>query len=129
MNDKRLYPRVEKSLSLKLSDIEFDIVTETKNISGSGVYCAVNKPLEPMTKLNIIILIPLKKSDGRSKTVKKIHCQGVVVRKENMHDNGKLPYHVGIYFSDIKDQDRKNLVAYINSHLKAPEFVSPSTNA
>ncbi|MDD5584177.1 MAG: PilZ domain-containing protein [Candidatus Omnitrophica bacterium] len=129
MNDKRQYPRVEKSLSLKLSDIEFDIVTETKNISGSGVYCAVNKPLEPMTKLNIIILIPLKKNGGRAKTVKKIQCQGVVVRQESMHDNGKNSYHVGIYFSDIKEHDRKNLVAYINSHIKAPELISPSTNA
>ncbi|MDD5195115.1 MAG: PilZ domain-containing protein [Candidatus Omnitrophica bacterium] len=127
MNDKRQYPRVEKSLSLKLSDAEFDIVTETKNISASGVYCAVDKPLAPMTKLDMIILIPMAK--GARKTVKKVHCQGVVVRNEHFKDDGKYAYRVGIYFSAIKEHDRKNLLTYINSHLKSPQILAPSLNA
>jgi len=127
MNEQRRYPRIEKSLSLKLSDSEFDVVTETKNISGNGVYCAIDKPLEPMTKLNIIILIPLRKN--KNKTIKKIHCEGVVVRKEYVRNNAKFAYHVGIYFNEIKEYDRKLLLSYINAHLKALELTAPTLNS
>ncbi|MFH1875431.1 MAG: PilZ domain-containing protein [Candidatus Omnitrophota bacterium] len=127
MKDKRQYPRIIKSVSLKLSDVDFDVVTETKNISGNGVYCAVSKPFEAMTKLAIIILIPLANARGRS-TVKKIRCQGVVVRTEHVRDNGKYAYHVGIYFNDIKESDRKALVSYINSHVHH-RSVFPTANA
>jgi len=113
MQERRKYQRIEGTLPLKLSDPEFDVVTETKNISGSGVYCSVNTPLEPMTKVKIVILLPLK-AKGR-KSVKKITCGGVVVRKEYVKNNGKHLYYVGIYFNDIKEADRKQLVAYIDS--------------
>jgi hypothetical protein len=117
MQERRKYQRIEGTLPLKLSDSEFDIVTETKNISGSGVYCSVNTPLEPMTKVKIVILLPLK-SKGR-KSVKKITCGGVVVRKEYVRNNGNHLYYVGIYFNDIKESDRKQLLSYIDS-LSAP---------
>jgi len=43
----------------------------------------------------------------------------VVVRSEYCKDNGKYPYRVGIYFSEIKEQDKKALLTYVNSCLKA----------
>jgi c-di-GMP-binding flagellar brake protein YcgR len=102
-----------------LSDNEFDILTETRNISASGAYCPVNKPLIPMTKLNVVLLIPLKKSRG--KVIKKINCSGVVVRQEHIKDNGKYAYRVGIYFSDLKENDRKTLCSYITSCQKTSQ--------
>ena len=117
MEERRKYPRINKVLPLKLSDNEFDILTETKNISANGAFCAVNKPLEVMTKLNIVLLIPFKKS--KAKVIKKVTCGGVVVRNEEVHeDNGKYPYRIGIYFHEIKDSDRKILRSYINPFLK-----------
>ena len=79
MKERRKFTRVEGTIPLKLSDSEFDVVTKTKNISGSGVYCSVDTPLEPMTKLKIVLLIPYRVKKG--KRVKKINCNGVVVRK------------------------------------------------
>ncbi|MBD3246954.1 MAG: hypothetical protein GF333_08130 [Candidatus Omnitrophica bacterium] len=118
MVERRKYPRVKKNLPLKISDDEYDILTETKNISGSGVYCSVNKPIPIMTKLNMVLLVPLKKNRNKG-DVKKINCEGVVVRSEQMRDNGEHPYRVGIYFNDIKEKDRKALVSYINTAVKA----------
>jgi len=115
MKDKRKSPRVTKSLPLKLSDAESDILTETKNISASGAYCTVNKPLEIMTKLNVVILVPVKKN--KNKTIRKVNCSGVVVRNEYSADNGKYPYKIAIYFNDLKSQDRRTLQSYITPFL------------
>jgi hypothetical protein len=119
MIERRQYPRVLKAIPLKLSDAEFDVLTETKNISGSGVYCSIDKSLPVMSKLAIVLLVPIHKN--KQKVIKKITCQGIVVRKEYVKDNGKHSYHVGIFFNDITDKDRKILVSYINSSLKQPQ--------
>jgi c-di-GMP-binding flagellar brake protein YcgR len=121
MKEKRRYPRVSKKLSIKLFSSEFDIVTETKNISGNGVYCAIDKPLPVMTKLNILLLIPFKKN--RNKIIKKISCNGVVVRGGYIKDNGRHSYYVGIYFNDIKEKDRRVLLSYINSSFNSKESI------
>lgn len=113
MDDRRKHPRIVTSLPLKLTDSEFDILTETKNISANGVYCSVNKPIEPMTKLNIVILVPLKRNG--KKTVKKINCQGIVVRKEYIKTNGHHAYNIGVFFNDLGKTDAKTLTAYLHA--------------
>ncbi len=117
MMERRKYPRIEKTFSIKLSDREFDILTETKNISANGAYCSVGKPLDLMTKLNVVLLIPIKKSNNR--TIKKITCCGVVVRCEYVTENGKYPYRIAIFFNDLKDSERKALRSYIDAILKS----------
>ncbi len=114
--EKRRYPRVKQSLPIKLCDNEYDIVTETKNISGNGVYCAVNRKLPLMTKLKIILLIPLRKNNR--KILRKITCNGIVVRQAYMKNNGKYSYDTGIYFNEIKESDRKVILSYIDTSLK-----------
>ncbi|MCF7887353.1 MAG: PilZ domain-containing protein [Candidatus Omnitrophica bacterium] len=116
MNERRKYPRLEKNLPIKLKqtpDKDFDIATETTNISASGAYCAITKSIKPMTKLKLILLIPIHKS--KVKKIRKINCQGVVVRKEKNESNKKFPYRIGIFFNKIDNQDRKFLRSYINS--------------
>lgn len=117
MQEKRKYPRIASNLPITLSDCGWDAVTETKNISASGACCAVNKPLEIMTKLSIRLLVP---SGNPKKKAKEVHCEGVVVRKEHVRDNGKFSYRVAIYFNALKEEDRKILLSYIDSHLKHP---------
>jgi len=111
--EKRKYPRISFTLPIKISDSDFDIVTETRNISGNGAYCAIDKEIAPMTKLKIIILVPLRKNNR--KLLKKVNCKGVVVRNEYIKDNGKHAYTIGIYFNEIKETDRKIILSYINS--------------
>lgn len=129
MVERREHSRIKRVLPLKLSHLECDILTETKDISVRGAYCSVDKPLEVMTKVDIVLLLPIKKN--KSKTIRKINCGGVVVRKEYVKDNGKHPYHVGIYFNDITERDKKNLRSYINMHSchpNAPELVAATLN-
>ncbi len=117
MKEKRQYPRVEKILPIKLSVSDFDVLTETNNISASGAYFTVGKPLELMAKLNVVLLIPIKRN--RSKTIEKISCTGVIVRCEIAEANTKHPYRAAMYFSDLSDRDRKILRSYINPFLKS----------
>jgi len=111
MKEKRKFQRVAEALPIKLSGLDADVLTETKNISASGAYCSVDKPIPEMTKLNIVLLVPMK--NGRIKNVRKINCKGIVVRRQVISDALPRPYNIGIYFSDIKERDRKALVSYI----------------
>jgi len=118
MKEKRQHPRIAKILPIKLSDSdkEFDVLTETKNVSESGAYCWVNRPLELMTKLNVVILLPLRKN--KKKVIGKINCCGVVVRLEHIDDTSQHPYRVAIFFSEIKDSDKKLLLSYIKPFVQ-----------
>ena len=64
--DRREHPRLLKNIPLKISGTDFDIVSETKNLSRSGAYCRVSKYLEPMTKLKIHLLhrLPTKNKNA-----------------------------------------------------------------
>jgi hypothetical protein len=117
MKERRKFRRISKNVSIKLFSSEFDIVTETKNISGNGAYCAVNRPIPVMTKLNIIILLPFKRNEN--KVIKKINCSGVVVRGSYIRNNSKYSYCVGIYFNEINDKDRKIILSYIDTFPKS----------
>ena len=113
MIEKRSCPRIERKVPLKLSDSdEYDLLTETTNISASGAYFPINKPLALMTKYDIIILVPITKN--KIKSIKKINCCGVVVRIIKSDDDNKYPYRAAIYFCDMKDSDRKSLKSYVN---------------
>jgi len=113
MKDRRRYPRTDVSLPIKLSDNDFDAVSETTNLSGSGVYCSVNRDIALMSKLRIVFLVPISK--GKKRNVKKITCGGVVVRKECDTENMPTRYRIGIFFNDITDGTRRILLSYIKS--------------
>lgn len=118
INERRKHPRLEKTLPIKLKQTpekEFNISTQTTNISASGVYCTINESINLMTKLHLTLLLPLPKA--KSKEIKKIECQGIVVRKEINKKNKNAPYRIGIFFNDLDNQDRKFLQSYVNSFL------------
>ena len=114
IQERRRYTRLDNNIPLKIRSDDFDIVTETKNLSSSGAYCRINKYLEPMTKLKIVLLLPLRRRNRL--TTKKISCQGIIVRTESIP--GDQYFNVAIYFSDIPQKDVNCLNDYINSNLK-----------
>lgn len=120
LREKRLYPRVNLCLPLKISSQDVDIITETKNISGNGVYCYVDRDIDLMTKSKIILLVPVIKKGA--KVLKRINCKGVVVRKDKVkgEDNGRNKYNIAIFFNEIKEKDRNILISYLNSFINSP---------
>lgn len=114
--DRRRSPRLEHNVPLKLSSGDIDIVTETRNLSSSGVYCRVSSYIEPMTKLKIHLLLPVRKNN-RSST-KRIFCQGVVVRTESVvnHDY----FNAAIFFNDIQPKDIQAIADFVD-HMLDPQ--------
>ena len=113
--ERRKHPRLEKNVPVKLCSDDFDVVTETRNISGNGAYCRVNRYFEPMAKLQIHLLLTFKKN-GRAVT-KKVSCQGIVVRVEAQP--GGEYFNIAIYFNEINKRDAKYLEEYVSSSLIA----------
>jgi len=112
--DRRQHPRLSQNVAIKIFQDEGDIVTETSNISGTGIYCKVNKYLRPMTKLKIRLLLPLRKNN--KKTTKQISCHAVIVRAEPADSKGA--YYVAIFFNDMTPKDAGIISDYVNSCLE-----------
>jgi len=116
--ERRQFPRLSNNIPIKLVKEDGDIVTETANISRSGIYCKVDTFLEPMTKLKISLLIPMRKN-GRN-TTKKVTCEGAVVRTEQIPGEVEA-YNVAIFFQDISKRDADHIADYVDSFLETHE--------
>ncbi|MBM3248829.1 MAG: PilZ domain-containing protein [Candidatus Omnitrophica bacterium] len=121
VQERRRHPRVSRNIPLKISSGEFDIVTETENISGAGAYCRSDRYIEPMTKLKIVILLPIKQRNKVS--TRKVECTGVVVRTENILSDPNT-FKIAIFFTDISSKDTQKISDYIHQHLSKENLVS-----
>jgi hypothetical protein len=119
MIERRKNIRAKKNIPLKLADASFDIITETVDISSSGAYCRVTRNLPPMSKIEVILLIPGKDSTAPTR---KIRCKGVVVRTEPaiVKDSDKAHYNIAIFFTDISKKDQKIAEEYVASGSPDP---------
>jgi hypothetical protein len=125
MIERRKDFRAKKQVPLKLADSNFDIITETVDISSSGVYCRVTRNLMPMSKIDVVLLVPGKDSDSPTK---KIRCKGVVVRSDPaiVKDSDKAHYNIAIFFTDISKKDRKIAEDYVASGNMDPAEIQIS---
>ncbi len=125
MIERRKNIRVRKNIPLKLADTAFDIITETVDISSSGAYCRVTRNLLPMSKIEVVLLIPGK--DNGSPT-RKMRCKGVVVRTEPAIIKGadKAHYNIAIFFTDISKKDQKIVEDFIASGNMDPAEIQIS---
>ena len=111
--ERRQFQRIDYNIPVKLSQEDGDIVTETSNVSRSGVYCKVSKYIEPMTKMQVQLMLPLRKA-GKQRA-KNITCQGVVVRTEPLSGED---YNVAVFFNDISQRDAESIADYISTQLE-----------
>ncbi len=110
--ERRRFPRIKKEIPLKIRIDNYDVVTQSKDISCIGAYCSIDRYIAPLTKLSIILLLPLK-SKNRSATVK-VQCKGVVVRTV---ENAPGGYNIAIYFNEIDQKDKNKISKYVSQHI------------
>lgn len=113
-DEKRRDPRLVKSVPVKISREDGELITETVNLSRSGAYCRVSHSIEPMTKLKVHLLLPSPSND--TKATKKISCTGVVVRVEPILES--TDQNIAVFFNDISPKDAEIISDYIISHLE-----------
>lgn len=107
--ERRKYPRIETSIQMNLKADKRNVSAETINLSMSGVCCRVNRSIEVMTSLEIVLMLP---HEGVPDDVMYVECEGIVVRDEKKA-NG---HHIAIFFNEIERNEKKKLAAYIDSH-------------
>lgn len=122
--NRRKHPRIEHNVPLKISCESGDVVTETKNVSCAGAYCKVDKYLEPMTKLQIQLLLPVKRNNKIS--TKKIQCHGVVVRTQT-RENEDL-FDTAIFFNDISPKDSRVIADFVELLLEQKKNEATSSD-
>ena len=112
IEERRKHLRVKKQLPLKIADTAFDIITETTDISSSGIYCRVTRLLPIMSKIEVVLIVPTK---ANGKQTRKIKCKGVVVRTAPLilKDAEKAHYNTAIFFTDISKKDQKIIESYV----------------
>ena len=117
MQERRKHPRIIKKLTAKVKACSFDFVTETQNISLSGASCQVDKRIEPMTKVEILLLLPTRLKNDKIAT-KKLNLEGVVVRAEEVE---ALPgkFNIAVFFNNMRELDKTNLNRCLVSASKA----------
>ena len=90
---------------------------ETINVSANGVYFASKADIPPLTRLQIVLLLP-EILDGEKETTREVACEGVVVRAEpSSQEKSRSKFEIACYFTSITDSDREHLENYILSHL------------
>jgi len=120
--ERRVHPRLDQKLPLKVAANGYDFSTTTRNISCVGAYCNIKKYIPPFTRVSIKLTLPVKtKEDNKNRT---IDCQGVIVRTEDESSQG---FNIAIFFNRINNSQRKVITEYINQFLpqNSPAAASP----
>ncbi len=116
--ERRKHPRTESALPLKIFKKGLDVITESRNISCSGVYCRVSKPLPMMSKIGLTLLLPACRKNKLN--TEKVKCNGVVVRSEPeiVEEADSACQNVAIFFTDLSNKDRNKIAEYVLRSFK-----------
>lgn len=110
--ERRRAPRVPGRVSLAITDATAVVEAQTKNLSASGVYCALERFIAPMTKLQLEFELPQGDRQAR------IRCSGVVVRVEPIITTvDRARYNTAIFFTDLVERDRMAISQFVRHRL------------
>lgn len=115
-NERRLYPRIDHKLALKIAANGFDCCTTTENISCLGAYCRIDKYIPPFTKILIALTLPVKPTGDDSDC--RLECKGVVVRSDDAPAGG---FNIAIFFNEIKEPQRQKISRYLSQFTGAEQ--------
>ena len=110
--ERRKYPRLEKTIPLKIAANGYDFITTTQNVSCVGAYCHVAKYVPPFTKIMVKLTLPIVTNNERID--RDLECKGVVVRSEDEKNGG---FNIAIFFNAITNSQREIISQYINQFL------------
>ena len=111
--ERRKYPRIkDKDISVKLSGEGFNTITQSLDVSASGIYCKVGTHIPLMTRVQVVLALPGKGKTSASTTMT---LDGVVVREHPVKKAGRVQhYDIAIFFNTLLPKERRKLVQYIS---------------
>ena len=102
-------------------------MTETENVSSSGVYCYSPHYLAPLSKVGLTLVLPDRSTDElRDRMLK---CEAVVVRcQQNAAPPASRRYELACSFLDLEDEHRELIEEFVTlRNLKALRTPSAAT--
>jgi hypothetical protein len=89
------------------------IVTESQNISASGVYCHVSHYLAPLSKVQLTIVLP--RTPGATAVGQElVKCDAIVVRCDQRGgDDSDTPYELACMFTALHPDLRERLEQFV----------------
>src|SRR5258705_1464314 len=115
--ERRRQARTEARLSMRVEGRDADsasaqVVTESQNISSSGVYCRSSHFLAPFSKVDLTIVLP--RLPGVRAGNELLKCEGIVVRCESSAaKRGDKGFQLACMFSALEPRHRQMLDAYV----------------
>ena len=113
-SERRVHPRLNLELPLKVAANGYDFATSTMNVSCLGAYCRIARYVPPFTKVLVKLSLPIATKIGNKNN--NVECNGVIVRTEDELSGG---YNIAIFFNHIKEEQRKKISEYLNQFLPA----------
>ena len=114
--ERRRMSRADAQLSMRVEGGGTDgarvpIVTESRNISGSGVYCLSPYYLAPLSKVAITIVLP---GIAGQRSQRLLKCEGVVVRcQAQAGPKQDRAYELACSFLALESSARERLDEYV----------------
>lgn len=89
------------------------IVTESQNISSSGVYCHVSHYLAPLSKVQLTIVLP--RTPGATAVGQELaKCDAIVVRcDQRAGENSETPYELACMFTALHPDLRERIEQFV----------------
>jgi c-di-GMP-binding flagellar brake protein YcgR len=114
--ERRATARADARLSMRLKGSRADgdltqVVTESQNISASGVYCLSPHYLAPLSKVNLAIVLPRLPGGRGTKDI--INCEGIVVRCEPGTHQTEGEYRLACMFTDLDPRRRERIEEFV----------------
>jgi c-di-GMP-binding flagellar brake protein YcgR len=115
--ERRVSLRVDARLSMRVEGTpdggaSAQIVTESQNISASGVYCLSSHFLPPLSKVQLTIVLP--RLPGHAHSQELIKCEGIVVRCESLPQKKSEPhYQLACMFSGVDRAKQEILEEFV----------------
>ena len=115
-SERRNTARADARLSMRVEGVPEEgspaqIVTESQNISASGVYCLSDHYLAPLSKVALTIVLP--KVPGGRGTKELIKCEGIVVRCDGPRKRGDTHYELACMFSSLEQDIRGRIEEFV----------------
>lgn len=114
MEEKRAYPRVRGDLEwlfvVQITSEHSSVITETKDISCSGIKCCVDDFFPENKAVEIVLLLPLTE---KGLIFEKVKCRANTVRCIPVRKDDKDAYETAFTFLDLKEEDRKKIDQYV----------------
>lgn len=110
--ERRKYPRIkDRNIAVKLSGDGVSAITQSLDVSASGIYCKVDHRIPVMTRVQVVLSLPSSRGKKNSSTME---IEGVVVREHPVRDEERdQHYDIAIFFNSLMPKEKKKLMRYI----------------